>query len=159
MRTREAIEHAPQNIGASVRSRVAEAVMIVLALIAGVLIVMLAIAGAAEAADYWILRESSGRVLITNQKPKAGATVVQHYDLPEATEAEIATARAQEAAWWERYQQEERTRAVQRLTEEIIKQRLAADRRQEGVGNQGVTVNMGSSTAITVGGGRGGAKK
>ncbi len=56
------------------------------------------LASTASAADYFIYKDSAGRTVLSNQKPSAGATAIRRFELPDATDAEIAATRRENAA-------------------------------------------------------------
>ena len=90
----------------------------------------LLIAGAVHAADYYIYKDSAGRLIVGNQMPPAGARIVKHYDWVDATDAEIAAAARENRAVEARLMERDRIAAQDKLGNAIIEANaLAAEKK------------------------------
>ena len=56
-----------------------------------VVLLVAIVCGDALGAEYFIYRDSTGKIVVSNDKPPEGSTIVKRYDWRDATDAEIAS--------------------------------------------------------------------
>ena len=98
------------------------------------LAVVLVCSGIAPAADYYMYKDATGTTILSNLSPTARPLdvppemleTVKKYDLPEATDEQIATAAAAERALMHYNAVRDRTRQLERMADEFALLRLQA---------------------------------
>lgn len=110
------------------------------------LVLSLVLASAVLAGDYYILRDQAGKILLTNQKPREGSTVLRYYELEEVTDAEIRAASEREQNLLRLMKIEELTEKTANLTKAINRQSKIENLKL----HEPPTVIMGSSVGVTV---------
>jgi hypothetical protein len=98
------------------------------------LAVVLVCSGIAPAADYYMYKDAAGTTILSNLSPAARPLeiapetleTVKKYDLPEATDEQIAAAAAAERALMHDNAMRERTRQLERVADELALLRLEA---------------------------------
>lgn len=98
------------------------------------------------AADYYILRDSSGRVTLTDLPPSQGQVAVKHYEWKEVSDEEVRAAQQRELTFWLGLKIEELASETKRLAEAIDRQSKIENLKSA----EPPTFISGSTTSVTV---------
>jgi len=98
----------------------------------------------AEAGDYYVFRDASGRVVLSNNPPPASGKTIKKETLPEVSDKEIAEARARDEA----AAVDNRIASLERTVDDLqyrLRNQPVADYAQPAYGDNGVFVGVANS--------------
>ncbi len=104
-----------------------------------------AAAGSAAAGDYYVYRDASGRVVLSNSPPPASGKTIVKETLPDVSQQEVAEARARDDAAASENRIANLERTVDDLEYRLRTQTSAAEYAQPAYGDSGVFVGVANS--------------